>query len=229
MPRPSTKPRRPAPPAGPRTAGMRSLLCGFAPLMLLASACALHGCRTTPEPRPDLPPPTMVRGDRNASAPRRASAARPRPFDEDHRSPTGTDRLALDELRHRRAAEHAEEHASQGLRMASFSHPACASLTAEQRRPCPLQLVAWDRAVPINGGVRLEVTLGQGALPNLRYQVLCHLAYGQAAGASPTCPFHLKGVRARLVRDGRLVTLHLLASDPEVVDQLRARTTALVP
>lgn len=194
-------------------------------LVLIASAL-LSGC-SSPPPR-ERPSGSLVRSGSPESPSRRASADRPHPSDEDHH-PLQPDRFGIGGEMARRRTAHAGEHSHRGLAMESFSHPACAALTAEQRRTCPILAQRWTRR-EVPGGVELTgAAVSAGRAAALRWHFLCHLAFGQTAGEQGGCPLHVRGARVATVVEGQRVRVRIVTDDAGQVSELRRRARGLLP
>ncbi len=191
--------------------------------LLLIISCG-HG-KAGEEPEPKT---SFVRGDVSKSPSRRTSEERPQPWDEEKRR-FQEDGLNLDGYEEKVRSEHAESHGRSNLSMESFSHPACAALKKEDRTVCPLLRLTWSAFREVPGGATISVGAEQKAVRWLRWLVLCHVAFGKAQGHKRGCPFHLPGVRARVLWEKGRAALLLTTEDKDRVGELRDRLEHLVP
>ena len=188
----------------------------------LALMPLLVGCGATAPPA-EKPPTTLLAGDRTMSDQVRASRDRPVPW-EKTKGPLGNDRLALDELAHRRRVEHERHHQQHNLER--FAHPACAGLSNHQKRTCPLTEPRWRDAGDVPGGIALT-TDDDDRVQVLRMRLLCHGAYGRSQGGG-SCPLHRADVRTRLKPHDKGLWLTITTVNADAVDALRSTVRALV-
>lgn len=190
---------------------------------LSASVLALQGCGSSPTRKEEVSP-SVLRGSREASRSRKASATRPHPWEQEQ-GPFEADRFDLEPFAARRRA-HQEEHSGQVLVMESFSHPACAEVPDAQRRRCPLLAVRWTRTVPVPGGIALETAAPGQDAEALHRWVRCHIAFGKVRPGG--CPLHLPGVHATTRQRGKVLALRIVTEDASQVEALRGRIRELV-
>ncbi len=187
-----------------------------------------YACSGGTEGQPAPLKESMIQGDRSESPSRRTSANRPHPWEEEH-GPFMVDRFGIAAAMAQRQSEHNFEHSHESMKMESFVHPACTALTSEQKRKCPLTSVHWSRARMIQSGVELEMSRSGAAPDSLRWQVLCHMAYGREQSALESCPLHLSHVRAIILQQGKKVILRIVTDDASQVGVLQWRLKQLVP
>jgi hypothetical protein len=168
---------------------------------------------------------SIFRGDRQQSGSRRSSAARPQIGDEE--GTLETDRFGVAEAMERDRRAHANEHSGQALKLDAFSHPACAPLTDEDRRACPLTAVRWSKTEIVEGGVEL-VGAAHRKLDRLHWMVTCHIVFGRTHPSADTCPLHVANVRALTRVKGSEVRLRILTEGRAQVEELRRRVKRLV-
>jgi hypothetical protein len=137
--------------------------------------------------------------------------------------------MGLDGYIEQRRMTHGELHSRQSSTMESFSHPACAVLSREQRATCPLLDEGWVTVRDVPGGVVLLAD--PTAVPSagqLRWQVLCHIAFGRAHASGDGCPLHVPGVSSRVETGGGQIKLYLVTGDKKRVKELRKMVRRLV-
>ena len=136
------------------------------------------------------------------------------------------DRLYVGEASERARREHTNEHSAQGLTVDGYPHPACAPLTAAERRACPLLVVPWTALTLVSGGV--ELTAPSPRHPDqLHRMVVCHVAFGREH-ATRQCPLHVPGVQAAIRVGPRGVSLTILARSPAQTAELQRRVKQVV-
>jgi hypothetical protein len=166
---------------------------------------------------------SIFRGERGQSGSRRASSARPLIYDDTR----DADRFGIGEAMERDRRAHANEHSGQALRLDAFSHPACAPLTDEDRRVCPVMVVRWTQTTLVEGGVELVGTAPRN-LDRYHWMVTCHIAFGRVHSSGDACPLHVPGVRASARVEGRQVRLRVATEGKASIEELRRRVKRLV-
>jgi hypothetical protein len=189
-------------------------------LLAWAGVCACSGARDRHIDRP----PSLVSGDRRQSPSRRASAERPR--EDEEKSVFAADRLHVGEASERARREHTNEHSAQGLTVDGYPHPACAPLTASERRACPLLAVAWTSLKLVPGGVELAASSVRHP-DRLHRMVVCHVAFGREH-ATRQCPLHVPGTQAAIRVGPGGVSLSILAREPAQTAELQRRVKQVV-
>ena len=124
--------------------------------------------------------------------------------------------------RARQLEEHAREHRAAAAKLEVFADNECRGFPPETRASCPM-LGSVQQIYDIKNGVRVLFT------PKTRVEAVaahmrCHQAYAQMYGFQTVedCPLYVKGLQIRATDDGKAIDL--TASDPRVVDTIRART-----
>jgi len=136
------------------------------------------------------------------------------------------DRLYVGEASERARREHTNEHSAQGLTVDGYPHPACAPLSAAERRACPLLAVPWRSLTLVPGGVELTGPSPQDS-GQLHRMVACHVAFGREH-ASRQCPLHVPGAQAAMRVGPAGVSLSILARDVAGVAEVQRRVKQVV-
>jgi len=191
---------------------------------LMALSCAGRGVA----PSPTREQTGMLRGERDVCGTRKTSANRPQPWDP-NANPLEEDRFGIEAEMARRRRDHAAEHNRAAISMDEFSHPACGALTREERRTCPLLGIAWTDRRNTPGGVELQARNFRGDPAKVRWQFLCHIAYGRARGGEATCPLQLPRVAVSTQVIEQTLTVRVVTEDPDSVEKLRQQISEIVP
>lgn len=197
--------------------------------VLLSALSCLFACQGGGGARPPAEPrSTLLRGERETSGPRKASAARPRPGAEPEEHPLEGDRLALDQASARARRAHGESHAAASLELEEFSHPACGALPQAERRACPLSSVQWTGLREVEGGLELETRDPKIDASRLRWRFLCHVAFARMQQQPHGCPLGTPGLEVSVVNVRGRTTVRLTTAEGGRVSALRRELRDLV-
>lgn len=173
---------------------------------------------------------SILKGSRKQSAQQKTSENRPIPWDKDT-NPLEEDRFGFSEAKLRRQEQEYERGSlpeNQLKEMKQFVHPACESLSIEQKRTCPISSIRWLNWRKIPKGIHLEASEHDALSASLNFQIMCHLAFSKSKKIQNKCPLYFSNVRIRFWQSKNIFHVVLETDDASFVSSLQNSVVNLI-